>query len=286
MIHPADYDFLAQFCEQHAGSLLGPGKEFLLQARLVPLAQSWGLGSLHELVEELRQTARSPLGAAVLNLLTSPETHFFREPEAFDDLRDRLLPALIKARRSERRLRIWSAAAATGQEAYSLAITLREHFPDLEHWTVDLVATDRCAAAIARAAAGQYTQTEVQLGLPIRQLLRYFHLADGAWQIHWDLRRMVRFQTQDLLEPFAPLGPFDVILCRNVLGWFSLAEKRSVLSRLSQVLQPDGYLLLGAAESAWGETPLWDRVDGCHAAVYAPAHSAAQHLRVTELATA
>jgi chemotaxis protein methyltransferase CheR len=284
MIHPADYDFLAQFFAERTGALLGPGKEFLLQVRLVPLAQSWGLGSLHDLVAELRKTATSPLGAAVLDLLATPETHFFREPDTFDDLHDRLLPALISARRSSRRLRIWSAATATGQEAYSLAIILREQFPDLADWQVELWGTDLSAPAIARAVAGRYTQTEVQLGLPIRQLLRYFQPANGAWQIGAELRRMVRFQVQDLREPFVQLGLFDVILCRNVLGWFGEDEQRAILERLSGSLQPDGCLLLGSAESAWATTALWDRLDDCRSVAYQPSTSAA--VRTINLATA
>ncbi|HUQ69512.1 MAG TPA: CheR family methyltransferase, partial [Planctomycetaceae bacterium] len=241
---------------------------------------------LHDLVEELRRTATSPLGAAVLDLLTTPDTQFYRDPDTFDDLRERLLPELMQARRATRRLRIWSAATGTGQEAYSTAIMLRDDFPDIGQWCVELLATDLSIPAILRAAAGRYSQTEVQLGLPIRQLVRHFHPVDGAWQISDDLRRMVKFQALDLLEPFPSVGQFDLILCRNVLSWFSPSEKRSVLERLAQSLRPDGYLLLGAAESAWGVAQQWEPVDGCRSVAYTPTVSATGVLRIADRVTA
>jgi chemotaxis protein methyltransferase CheR len=281
MLPAADYQFLSRFVAERTGAGLAARKQFLLQARLVPLAQSWGLGSLTELIGELRHVAESPLGRAVIDLLTGGETTFDHDSATFHDLRHQILPQLVKSRRATRRLRIWSAATATGQEAYSLGMLLKDSCPELTGWTVEIFGTDASAAAIHRAATGLYSQTEVQLGLPIRQLLRWFQPADGAWQAKDDLRRMIRFQTADLRESFSLLGVFDVIVCRNVLGQLMPSERRTVLDRLSQSLAPDGYLLLGDAESLWGQSSLWDRATGCRSVAYTPSSHAPGRLRST-----
>jgi chemotaxis protein methyltransferase CheR len=281
MLPAPDYEFLTRFVAERAGASLGAGRQFLLQARLVPLAQTWGLKSLHELVNELRKTAESPLGDAVLDLLAGLATQFFGDPEMFADLRDQVLPELLHARRPLRQLRIWSAGTATGQEAYSLAMLLRDSYADLDSWSVEIVGTDLNHLAIQRAATGQYSQTEAQLGLPIRQLIRWFDPIDGAWRVKDELRRIVRFETADLTEPMASLGRFDVILCRNVLPGLSPSEKRTVLDTLSSALPPDGCLLLGQAESLWSQATHWTRVTGCSSAVYTPSPQSAARLRIT-----
>jgi chemotaxis protein methyltransferase CheR len=281
MLPAADYEFLSRFVDERTGAGLGPRKQFLLQARLVPLAQSWGLGSLNELVGELRKAADSPLGMAVIDLLTGADTPFDQNSATFNDLRDHILPQLIKSRRATRRLRIWCAATATGQEAYSFAMLLHNALDGLDRWTVEVLGTDGSAAAIHRAVTGRYSQTEVQLGLPIRQLLQWFHPVDGAWQVNDELRRMIGFQAADLTESLASFGVFDVILCRNVLCRWMPSERRTVLERLSQSLSPDGYLMLGDAESLGSQSSLWDRAPGCRSVAYLPSSQSVSRLRST-----
>lgn len=271
MIAKADYEFLCQLLLERSGLSLGTGKEYLLAARLVPLAQSWGLQDLAELVRELRRTPSQPqLLSAVVEAMTTNETLFFRDKTPFDELRDRLLPPLIAARSSIRRLRIWCAAASTGQEPYSLAILLREHFPELSDWLIEILGTDLSQAALERAAAGVYSQFEVQRGLPIQLLMKYFQQEPAGWRIADDVRRCVAYRRLNLLEPFQHLGQFDLILCRNVLIYFENDLKKQILDRMAPLVRPDGCLILGAAETALGVTERFERLGGCRSAVFQP----------------
>jgi len=191
------------------------------------------------------------------------ESFFFRDRLPFDRLRDTVLPALIAARAESRRLRIWSAASSTGQEPYSLAMLVKEFAPRLAGWTVEIVASDISNEVTEKARTGLYTQFEVQRGLPIHLLMTHFERSDDHWRIAADLREMVRFQQQNLLDDFSALGRFDVVFLRNVLIYFDQATKADVLKRVAGVLAPDGYLLLGAAETVVGVSdhfqPLADR---------------------------
>ncbi len=264
----ADYDFLSTFLMKTSGLALGPGKEYLLEARLVPLAQSLGLSDFDSLVGELRRGADHRLSEAVTEAMTTNETLFFRDKTPFEDLKKTLLPSLIEARQSTRRLRIWCAAASTGQEPYSLVMLLLEAFPQLATWTIEFVATDISQQMLDRANEGLYTQFEVQRGLPVTHLVKFFDQDPKGWRIKPAVRQMVKYKKLNLLDNFGLLGPQDLIMCRNVLIYFDQETKKSILDRMSRLLQPDGFLILGAAETVLGISDEFVRFRSCPSAVY------------------
>lgn len=272
-IDPNDYEFLSSLVAKRSGLALGAGKEYLLEARLLPIANSLGLTSLAELVRRLRTSRDESLAATITEAMTTNETLFFRDRTPFDELRDQLLPDMIAARQTSRRLRIWSAAASTGQEAYSLLMTLRESFPQLVGWRIEMIGTDISQQALAKARNGIYSQFEVQRGLPIQLLVKYFRQVPQGWQITEELRNSVTFRTLNLLETFASLGEFDLIFCRNVLIYFEQINKTAILDRMEKQLRSDGYLVLGAAETVLGVTNRFQRVRTCKSAVYSPTKS-------------
>ena len=249
---PQDFEWLRKLLKERSGLTLGADKEYLLESRLLPLTRRNGLTTLGELVARLKTPGNADLAFSVVEAMTTNETFFFRDKIPFDHLRDTILPALIAARAKEKRIRIWCAAASSGQEPYSIAILLRSMAPNLRGYRVDLLATDLSVAVIERAKQGTYSQFEVQRGLPIRLLVRYFTQAGDSWHIASDIREMVQFRTLNLLQDFAPLGMFDVVLCRNVLIYFDQSTKIAVLERLARQVPQDGYLILGAAETVVG----------------------------------
>jgi len=245
-----DFEFLADFLKQRSGLWLHDNKAELIERRLSLLAERSGLVSLSALIGELRAGNES-LARAVSEAVAIRDTSFFRDAAAFDTFRDEIVPALIHANSAKRCLRIWCAGAATGQEPYSLAMLL-DGLPQLAGWAVDIFATDASAEAITRAEAGVYTHSEVQRGLPVPLLARHFRQEGDCWRAAKTLRRQVRFGVFNLIESFAELGSFDAIFCRNVLIYFDQSMKIDILARLRQALEPDGYLVLGAAESVLG----------------------------------
>lgn len=270
MIAGSDYEFLSAFLLKRSGLHLGPNKEYLLEARLIPVAQSWGLAGIEPLVLELRRGNNERLNSAVTEAMTTNETLFFRDKTPFDELRDVLLPPLLEARKSSGRLRIWCAAASTGQEPYSLAMLLLESFPQLQSWKIEIVGTDISRQALARAEEGVYSQFEVQRGLPIQYLVKYFEQAPNGWKIKSDVKKLIQYRSLNLLDNFAHLGQYDLIMCRNVLIYFENDIKKLILDRMSGMLRSDGYLMLGAAETVMGVTDTFDRFRNCKAAVYRP----------------
>jgi chemotaxis protein methyltransferase CheR len=251
-VSPFDYKFLRGLLKERSGLVLGDDKEYLVEARLMPVARRAGLRSIAELVRRLRAPDGEALIVEVVEAMMINESFFFRDRLPFDRLRDTVLPALIAARAGVRKLRIWSAASSTGQEPYSLAMLVKEFAPRLAGWTVEIVASDISNEVTEKARSGLYTQFEVQRGLPIHLLLNHFQRSDDQWRITADLREMVRFKQQNLLDDFSALGRFDVVFLRNVLIYFDQATKADVLKRVADVLAPDGYLLLGAAETVVG----------------------------------
>jgi chemotaxis protein methyltransferase CheR len=189
--------------------------------------------------------------------MTTNETFFFRDKIPFDNLRDGILPSLIQSRASRRSLRIWSAASSSGQEPYSIAMCLREYGAALSGWRIEIVATDLSQEVLEKSKAGLYSQFEVQRGLPIQLLVKYFTQLGEFWQLSADIRGMVQHRQLNLLQDFSHLGKFDVIFCRNVLIYFDQETKTSVFERLARVLEPDGTLMLGAAESVVGITDVF-----------------------------
>lgn len=253
---PQDFDYLRKVLRECSGLVLSAEKQYLAESRLLPVARRHGMTTLSELIAALKLRPISALASDVVEAMTTNETFFFRDKTPFAHFRDTMMPALIAARAKERRIRIWCAAASTGQEPYSLAMAMKE--PELEAalagYRVEIVATDLSAEVLERARSGMYSQFEVQRGLPIHLLAKYFKQTGDSWQIAPELRAMVQFRTLNLLNDFSPLGIFDVVFCRNVLIYFDQETKIGVFNRIAKRMPDDGFLSLGAAETVVGLT--------------------------------
>jgi chemotaxis protein methyltransferase CheR len=252
-VTPLDYEFLRKLLKERSGLDLSADKQYLVESRLLPLARRANLPGIPELVQKMK-SGGDQLTVQVVEAMTTNETFFFRDKIPFDHLREGVLPALIQARASRRSLRIWSAACSTGQEPYSIAMCLREYGPALAGWRIEIVATDLSQEVLEKSKAGLYSQFEVQRGLPIQLLVKYFTQMGEVWQLSADIRGMVQHRQLNLLQDFSHLGKFDVIFCRNVLIYFDQETKATIFERMAKVMEPDGTLLLGAAESVVGIT--------------------------------
>ncbi|MEA1832198.1 protein-glutamate O-methyltransferase CheR [Methylobacterium durans] len=249
-----EFDFLRAYLKQRSGLALTAEKRYLVESRLGPVCRRFGLATLRDLVGALKISRDTAIERAVVEAMTTNETFFFRDRVPFDLFRDTLLPGALTRRAAQRRLRIWCAASSTGQEPYSLAILLQEAAPRLQGWQVEIVATDLSTEVIEKAKLGLYSHFEVQRGLPVQMLLKYFTQVGEQWHIAPTIRSMVDYRPLNLLNPFETLGQFDIIYCRNVLIYFDAPTKADVLGRLAGCLAPDGALLLGAAETVIGLT--------------------------------
>jgi len=266
-IQPDNYRFLQEHVYRNAGIVLEHDKHYLFESRLSPLVRKLGLESIDSLCALLRATREPDLGRQVAEAMTTNETYFFRDPAQYEAIRSVLLPRLKRERRDTRKLRFWSAAASTGQEAYSLAmLLLEEGFAD---WNIQILGTDYCSQVLERARAGKYQQIEVNRGLPAALLVKYFRRAGVDWQLNDAVRRMARFETIDLRNSMRALGPFDLVFCRNVLIYFDAATKKNILQELHGVLFRSGWLLLGGAETAFGVEEWFERQIVGSATVYA-----------------
>jgi chemotaxis protein methyltransferase CheR len=253
-VNPADYDFLRRLLKKRSGLVLGPDKQYLVESRLLPVSRRIGVAGLNGLMEKIRQPENEALIVQVVEAMATNESLFFRDKIPFEHFRDTIIPALLASRRNQRRLRIWCAAASTGQEPYSLAMALKEMGPKLSGWQTEILATDFSLEVLEKAQAGIYSQFEVQRGLPIQMLVKYFTQVGEMWQIAPEIRAMVRFRQFNLLHDCSHLGIFDVVFCRNVLIYFDRQTKIDVLDRIARVIASDGFLVLGAAETVVGLT--------------------------------
>jgi chemotaxis protein methyltransferase CheR len=251
---PLDYDYLRKLLKEHSGLVLSAEKQYLVESRLLPVARRSGLANLSELVAKLKGPASPALAVEVVEAMVTHESFFFRDKIPFDHFRNVIMPALIAVRRGSRRIRIWCAAVATGQEPYSLAMCLKEMARELAGWRVEIHATDISHKVLEKAKAGIYSQFEVQRGLPIQMLVKYFTQIGEMWRVAPELRAMVAFRPLNLLHDFSQLGYFDLVFCRNVLIYFDQPTKIDVLDRIARLTQPDGFLALGAAETVVGLT--------------------------------
>ena len=249
---PVDYEFLRKLLKERSGLDLSADKQYLVESRLIPLARKVGLPGITELVQKMKSGGADALTAEVVEAMTTNETFFFRDKVPFDHLRETMLPSLLKARASRRALRIWCAASSTGQEPYSIAMCLKELGSALAGWRVEIIGTDLSQAVLEKSRAGIFSQFEVQRGLPIQMLVKHFTQIGELWQLNADLRSMVQYRQLNLLHDFSQLGKFDVIFCRNVLIYFDQDTKARIFDRLSKVVEPDGFMVLGAAESVVG----------------------------------
>jgi chemotaxis protein methyltransferase CheR len=270
-----DFEFLAGMLKERSGLMLTPDKVYLLESRLTPLARKRGLDTLDALVQKLRMSRDEGLLRDVTEAMTTNESFFFRDNTPFDLFKNHVLPAMEKGRATQRRLRIWCAAASTGQEPYSLAIMLRENWVKWQGWNIEIVGTDICTQVLEKAKAGTYSQFEVQRGLPIQMLIKYFRQEGDQWRISDDIRRMVNFRPFNLLSNFMGMGTFDVIYCRNVLIYFDQPTKKDVLERMRKCLANDGTLFLGAAETVLGITDAFRPVRG-QRGMYVPSDGTAE----------
>lgn len=251
---PASVQFICGFLKKRSGLVITADKAYLIESRLNPVARRLGFASLDAVTEALRAGKSPTLEAAVVEAMTTNESSFYRDKSPFERLKAVILPRLLKTRADVKRLSIWSSAASTGQEPYSIAMVLKELEQQFRGWKIDILATDISTGVLDKARAGLYSQFEVQRGLPIQLLVRHFSKQGELWRVEPPLRAMVEFRQLNLLDDFSNLGVFDIVFCRNVLIYFDRETKSQVLNRLCNVLAPDGALILGAAETVIGLT--------------------------------
>jgi chemotaxis protein methyltransferase CheR len=262
----SDFSFVSQLVRREASIVLAPGKEYLVEARLIPVARQVGAASVAAFLADLQRRPNPAHQRRIIDALTTNETSWFRDREPFTALTDVVLPELIKSRGTARKVRLWSAASSSGQEAYSLAITLQESLPP--GWSYEIVGSDISTEMIKRAEEAEYSQVEVNRGLPASQLVQYFERAGAHWRITPGLRRNVSFKLMNLTAPLPAMPPFDVIFLRNVLIYFDVATKKTVLRNVARLLRPDGWLFLGAAETTIGIDDNYERVAAGRTSAY------------------
>lgn len=250
---PSDFDFISQMVRERSGLVLTPDKTYLVESRLGPIARREGIASLEDLVSNLRLSGNQKLIDTVVDAMTTNETFFFRDKTPFDILQNVVLPELIAKKRGMP-IKIWCAAASTGQEPYSIAMVIDQMGHKMGGSQVEIVGTDISERCLEKAKAGIYTQFEVQRGLPVQQLMKYFRKEGENWKIADNIRQAVRYRHMNLLDDFRTLGRYDIVFCRNVLIYFDTPTKKRVLDRMAQQMDNPGYLLMGAAETVLGVT--------------------------------
>ncbi len=260
---PEDFGFLSALLKRQSGLVISPDKLYLVESRLMPIARKRGLETLDVLVGALRTSPEtSPLVKEVTDAMTTNESFFFRDIKPFDQFQKLVLPRLLEARANSRKIRIWSAACSSGQEPYTLAIILREQGAKLAGWRFEILATDLSAEMLEKSKAGIYSQFEVQRGLPVQYLVKYFTQMGDKWKIDPSLREIIQFREFNLLNSVSSLGAFDVVFCRNVLIYFDSEAKRQILDRINGLMPPDAYLYLGGAETVLGISDKFQVVPG------------------------
>ncbi|GAA1576577.1 protein-glutamate O-methyltransferase CheR [Dactylosporangium maewongense] len=253
-----EFAFISGLVRRDAAIVLEAGKEYLVEARLLPLARQSGLPSVSEFVARAQQRPEPEVHRKIVDALTTNETSFFRDGEPFKQLVDTVLPDLLVRRASTRSIKVWSAASSSGQEPYTIAMVLQDNLPP--GWSFDIIGTDISTEMLTRAEAGQYSQLEVNRGLPAPLLVKHFERNGAHWQVAQSLRKNVSFRRLNLAAPFPSMGPFDIVFIRNVLIYFDVQTKRTVLQRVAGTLRPDGWLFLGSAETTIGIDDRFERV--------------------------
>ncbi len=271
-ITTTDFQFISDFARSNAAIILENGKEYLVESRLEPLAKQEGFGDITGLIEALKKdpSGSSPIYGKTVEALTTNETSFFRDFHPFETLRKHILPGLIESRKGTRSLKIWCAAASTGQEPYSIAMLIREHFPQLASWNVEIRATDINTKVLDTASQGSYSQFEINRGLPAIFLVKYFEQKDTRWVLKEDIRRMIKFSQLNLIKPWPFAGKVDIIFIRNVLIYFNGETKTGILGNIRRLLTPDGIMFLGGAESTINLDPNWSLVNHDRTTVFQP----------------
>ena len=257
-----DFDFYKDLLMEKSGLSLTQDKSYLLDSRLTPVARKWNYATLEVMTVAMRGVPPSDLVKDVVEAMTTNETSFFRDTKPFDQFRDVIIPHLVKTRGANKRVRIWCAASSTGQEPYSLSMLIKENAAKMPGFTFEIIATDISTEVIESARKAEYTQFEVQRGLPIQLLVKYFEQRGDRWCLKNDIKSMVQFKYFNLLESMAMLGKFDIIFCRNVLIYFDRETKAKVLKNMSGLIPDDGFLMLGGAETVLGITDAFKPLEG------------------------
>ena len=257
-----DFQYLANLLKQQSGLIVTEDKIYLLESRLMPLARKFNLNSIEDICGRLRGIGDPKLAVAVVESMTTNESSFFRDTKPFDQFKQVVLPMLLEKNAAKKSFRIWSAASSSGQEAYSLAMILREMGSKLSDWRIEIIGTDLSKEMVEKSQEGAYSQFEVQRGLPITLLVKYFKQDGDKWRISDDIRKMVMFKTFNLLHDLSPLGQFDVIFCRNVLIYFDQPTKSRILDATTRLMPPHGILFLGGAETVLGVSEKFKPMEG------------------------
>ena len=268
-LQQSDFDFVQKLVQQKAAIVLDGGKQYFVESRLTPLAQETGHGSIEKLIQDLkRQPGTSKLVERVVEAITIHETSFFRDIHPFKCMKELVFPGLLERRAKQNSLNIWCAACSSGQEPYTVTLLLKENFPQLQSWNVRFIATDISNQILDRARQGKFSQLEVNRGLPAPLLLKHFEKQGLEWQLKPAIRSSLEFRKLNLIETWPPMPKMDVILLRNVLIYFDVETKRRILGQVRQLLHPDGYLFLGAAEMPMSIDNAFERIDfprsGCY----------------------
>jgi len=248
-LETADLEYVRTLVHRRSALVLDDDKSYLVESRLLNVARRSGCGSVADLIARLRREIVGVLHSQVVEAMTTNETSFYRDVQPFEALRKVILPDLIKNRAAERTLNIWCAASSTGQEPYSLAMLIREYFPAVKDWRIQITASDLSSEVLERAREARYSQHEVNRGLPATMLVKYFQKQGADWVIKDDVRRMIDFKQVNLIERWPTFPPLDIVLIRNVMIYFDVPTKKRILGQIRQLLRPDGYLFLGGAET-------------------------------------
>ena len=267
-ISDAEFHYIKNLIYQQAAIDLEPGKAYLVESRLQPIARREGFASLSDMIAKLRAQPANGLNWLVVEAMTTNETYFFRDVHPFELLKTKVLPELIKRRAAQRQINIWCAAASSGQEPYSIMMLLREHFPELSTWKINFTATDISNQMLNRCREGFYSQLEVNRGLPATLLVKYFEKISTEWKIRDDLRRAIDFRQLNLAQPWPALATMDIVFIRNVLIYFDVATKKPILARVRRLMSPDGYMFLGGAETTLNLDESFKRVQVNNSAYY------------------
>lgn len=252
---PEDFQFYKKFLYERSGLSLGEEKVYLLVSRLTPVARQWSFASLADMTKALRGTPDAKMLGEIVDAMTTNETLFFRDDRPFKYFKTNVIPSIVKAREARKSLRIWAAASSTGQEPYSIVMTLLDTVTNHESWRMEILGTDLSDSALAQARKGEFNQFEIQRGMPIQLLMKHFKQDGQVWRINDKIRNMVKFENFNLLDSMDKFGTFDVIFCRNVLIYFDEPTKKKILQNMIKRLAPDGYLFLGGSETAFGLCP-------------------------------
>ncbi|TYT74790.1 CheR family methyltransferase [Desulfobotulus mexicanus] len=264
-ITPQEFALFSKYILDISGIALAAGKEYLVETRLHPLLEELGASSYTDLYQKIQRDFKKDLEKRVIDAISTNETYFFRDKHPFELLQHKIIPDLVDKRSQKGKkivgkipIRIWSAASSTGQEIYSIAMSLKELGLDLKNYDIRLVGTDISDAAVAQASYGRYNKFEAARGLTPQRLQRYFNKDGDNWRIKDEIRAMASFKKMNLMKPFTGIGKFDIIFCRNVAIYFTPQDRKQLYQKIASALEPDGYLLIGSTESLSNETALFE----------------------------